>query len=251
MCTLSWLPSRHGYTVWFNRDERVTRARGIAPERGSQHGVAFIAPQDGEAGGTWIGANALGVTVCLANRYHDGPGATVAQARARVSRGRLVPSLLGSRNTNVLSATLKGAELEVYEPFTVAAFAVGAPAHLLAWNGAELTSWTESDPGIILTSSAVDQMTVAQARHTTLAAALAQEGNRLMPAVLDRLHASHIPSPSGLSVCMHREDARTVSLSRVEVGPDTIRFQYTPGPPCSTPANEPVTLTRVAAASAP
>jgi hypothetical protein len=45
---------------------------------------------------------------------------------------------------------------------------------------------------------------------------------------------------------MHRHDAQTQSLSRIDVGSDTVRFRYTPGAPCIARAEPPLTLGRVA-----
>ena len=54
MCTLSWIPGQDGYALCFNRDERRTRAAASPPGLLAREGVQFIAPLDGEAGGTWV-----------------------------------------------------------------------------------------------------------------------------------------------------------------------------------------------------
>jgi hypothetical protein len=60
MCTLSWLRGTAGYTVFMNRDERPTRAPGLGPKVRDWDGTAWLAPEDGDHAGTWIGANQLG-----------------------------------------------------------------------------------------------------------------------------------------------------------------------------------------------
>jgi hypothetical protein len=54
------------------------------------------------------------------------------------------------------------------------------------------------------------------------------------------LHRSHIPEAGPYSICMHREDAETVSFSHVVVAGDSITFSYTPAAPCQ---NVPATTT--------
>ena len=241
MCTLSWLPQQAGYSVWFNRDERVTRKPALSPRRHERSGVPFVAPTDGEAGGTWIGVNAFGITVCLANRY----GSTRTPAPStRVSRGLLVLSLLDLPTQPAVATAVERVALEHYEPFTLGIFEPESPPLMLAWGGESLTRASAPKAGLLLTSSAVDQDRVVASRVAAEARALANEP--LSARLLERLHASHEPERSSISICMHRPDAATQSLSRIDVGPDVIRFRYTPGPPCTAPAEHPVTLGRVA-----
>ena len=41
------------------------------PRIGDVRGVSFVAPIDGDHGGSWIGVNQFGLTLCLLNRYDD------------------------------------------------------------------------------------------------------------------------------------------------------------------------------------
>jgi hypothetical protein len=82
--------------VTMNRDERWTRASEAGPvvhpaEEGRRE---WIAPVDGERGGTWIGANADGVVACLLNAYADGDLELLGRPDIP-SRGEIVPALLG------------------------------------------------------------------------------------------------------------------------------------------------------------
>ena len=51
-------------------------------------------------------------------------------------------------------------------------------------------------------------------------------------------HSSHEPQCGATSVCMHREDARTVSLSEITSSRGQVQFRYFDGPPCK--VNAPV-----------
>jgi len=246
VCTLSWLPQLEGYSVWFNRDERVTRKPAVSPRRHERSGVPWLAPTDSEAGGTWIGVNAFGITVCLANRY----GSTITPPPSnRVSRGLLVLSLLDLPTQPTIATAVECAAMERYEPFTLGVFETASPPLMLAWDGESLTHTSSPNEGLLLTSSAVDQERVVASRLAVQAGALSEEP--MTAALLERLHSSHEPERSSVSIYMHRPDAATQSLSRIDVGPETISFRYTPGPPCTTPAEHPLTLVRVASSPTP
>src|SRR5258706_2502276 len=90
MCTATWILEDGGYEVFFNRDELRTRKPALPPGVKERDGVRILAPEDGDAGGTWLGANEHGVSVGVAN----GPRET--SARPFRSRGLLVLDLLAS-----------------------------------------------------------------------------------------------------------------------------------------------------------
>ncbi|MGE0442239.1 MAG: NRDE family protein [Gemmatimonadales bacterium] len=273
MCTLSWLPAAEGYRLFFNRDERLTRAPGRPPEPGVERGVRFLAPVDGDAGGTWIGVNEYGLAVALLNRYPSGaPGehpwaGPRGRPANRISRGILVRALLGCRDRAAAVRYLKTAELHRYEPFT-AAFAgspstprVAAgrarptgrdagsrsrgkwpPLTIADWDRRRLVLEVHSAPGLVRTSSGHDQ--VAAARHRT---ARFEEMLAAGPPSVERLrafHRDHTPARGALSVCMHRDDAATQSYSEILVTPRTATIVHRGGPPCRARTGRP-TLRRL------
>ena len=92
MCTASWLDRPEGFELFFNRDERRTRARSLPPRVvTAPDGTRYLAPIDAESGGTWIAVNEHGLAVCLLNRYPE----VLAPATPR-SRGHLVTHLAGT-----------------------------------------------------------------------------------------------------------------------------------------------------------
>ena len=249
MCTVSWLHGPAGYDVFFNRDERPSRATGLAPMPGESGGVRWLAPRDSEAMGTWIGANEFGITLALANRYGESPAHDPPEGKW-VSRGHLVLSLLGLRTIEKLTGTLgkprtlkplMTAEADLtlaevpltrYRPFTLLGFAPERPVTLLAWDGVSLNRASVDAPGHVLSSSGADQDAAARLRS-----ALFEEAARrgpLTPEAMEALHRGHEPERGPLSICMHRPEAGTVSFTRVRVSPDQVELHYVPGPPCVT-----------------
>jgi hypothetical protein len=52
---------------------------------------------------------------------------------------------------------------------------------------------------------------------------------------LRELHRSHLPEKGDLSVCMHRADAKTVSLTEVSFLSEERMLRYSLGSPCERP----------------
>ena len=223
MCTASWIDTADGYTLFFNRDEQRSRAVGRPPRRMTVAGVRLVAPEDAEAGGTWIGVNEHGLTVCLLNRAPEG-----RRSPSRpISRGLLVASLLDCRSTAEVRTRLDQMALAPYQPFTLVTVEPGHPVILLGWDGLAVTRRQVTQPGLIATSSSIEAEAIRLSR-TRLFDSIAYPS----PAALQALHRSHLPSAGAHSICMHRSDALTVSACRVDVTSGDVALEYTAGAPC-------------------
>jgi transport and Golgi organization protein 2 len=222
VCTLSFRRDAHGYELFFSRDERRERAVAAAPRLQQIDGVRFLAPSDPEGGGTWLAANDCGVTLALLNRY-----GVAARGGEFESRGALVLGLASARTVDEVETRLRARDLARHRPFDLAAFAPGAPVTRFGWDGSELE--IECAARAPFTSSAVADAEARTARRARFAALCGDEpasGN------LERFHREHAPERGALSTCMHRADAKTVSLSRVQVTRDRVALAYAAGSPC-------------------
>lgn len=233
MCTVSWLRHAGGYELFFNRDERHTRKPATPPVIQEARGVRFIAPLDGDHGGTWLAVNESGVSLCLLNRYEGAPSLPdeVKTEDDYRSRGLLLMSLMDSLTVAHAHARLSREDLSRYRPFTLAVLSPNEPALLVHWTGGQKTFDGAGDPSMPLTSSSYRGAEVTAARKS-LFRRMAEESGAVTPSLLRDFHSSHEPARGVYSVCMHREDAATVSFSHVKVGDETIRFSYQPAPPC-------------------
>ncbi len=240
MCTLSWRLTADGYEVFFSRDELRTRPVAEPPALREEQQRSFLAPRDPQGAGTWIAVNELGITYCLLNGYQVGDRAE-ALTHAR-SRGHLVwtvatlyPTLDSSGVESWLQREL-GREL--YRSFQLLAFQPGAPPR--AWSYLRSSLKTEDLQSPVVSSS-VDP----EGARTTREALYAALSRPISSSSLHHFHRSHDGEPSARTPCMHREDARTVSLTRVLVDAATASMSYTPGPPCRTPFGQPLMLSRL------
>jgi hypothetical protein len=205
-------------------------------------GVRFLAPADPDGGGSWAAVNDRRVGLCILNQYD----VTRPQITDPVSRGQLLMSLTEFASQAEVWTRVRSAGLLQYSPFTLAIFEPGLPVLLLGWNGRALSEQTQGQSGYIISSSSVAQAEADASRRKLFDALMT--GAAIDEAGLEQLHRSHLPEEGPLSVCMHRNDAETVSLTRLSVGAQQVSLSYVGGSPCR--GGTPVTLALAVPSSA-
>jgi hypothetical protein len=223
MCTVSWLYQDGGYQLFCNRDEQRTRRPAYEPQLLMHGAVQFLAPIDGDFGGTWIAVNECGVSLALVNRARS--------SAAKLSRGLLPMSLIRSHSLSEVEEAIHNTELSDFAPFALAALEPGSRVKLFHWDDRKLTTIHDADFHLPLVSSSFDPERVERERRDEFRRLCDRPGN-LRPGTLLALHASHRPEYGPYSPCMHRDDAETVSFTWVTVGPAEATLYYSPGSPC-------------------
>jgi len=224
MCTLSWLLHNNGYEMFFNRDEQRSREKARPPSTNSK--LHAIMPIDPQGKGTWIASHQTGMSLCLLNNYAKQTKITASN----VSRGQLIPQLLGLNNFKDIFKALTKLELTKYQSFFLCVFPAGtclkhSNIQIIEWDGTHLSKEHASQP-VISSVVSLNQVTLSRSM-VFMQGVLPDE---TASAHLD-FHSSHLPEKGSRSVCMHREDARTQSLSHIAVN-SRIVFRYFDGPPC-------------------
>jgi len=222
MCTMTWFTKEDGYELFFNRDERLSRSRAQLPTIEQGDDVAYISPTDADAGGTWIAVNQYGVTVCLLNHYQFEQIETY------------------KKWTDMQSAEqrFKALDLSDYRAFRMFMVDRGGDNRLFVWDGH--SARIERNVSTPKSSSSVDSKDVKTKRKKLFADLNLTDSKQAGDYI--NYHASHLPSRSKDSVCMHRDDAKTVSLSHVNVSSKGVQFSYADGSPCETPLGGPLVL---------
>lgn len=238
MCTVSWVHEDRGYQLFSNRDEKLTRGVATDPQLLCRDGARFLAPIDGDFGGTWLAANEFGVSVCLLNGAAKSHRAAGSHHR---SRGQIVLDLASAKSLQEVQARFWQRNLSPYEPFTLAALERGQREMVLEWDGMEKRVLPIGESYLPLVSSSFDPVAVRNERRGQLAQ-MVQRSGALDPAVLLMFHQSHLPERGPGSPCMHRADAETVSFSWVTVTDSEVSFHYSAGSPCRTFTGESFTL---------
>ncbi|MBY0503075.1 MAG: NRDE family protein [Bryobacteraceae bacterium] len=231
---MSWIHEPGGYQMLCNRDEKLTRLPASAPVVETRDGVRFIAPRDGDFGGTWMSVNELGVSLCLLN----GPGSVPAGAR---SRGTIVMNVAASKSASAAIDQAAEGNLGAFAPFQLLAVDLHGRACLLAWDGSNAEVIADAAAQMPLTSSSFDTAQVCARRRDTFRRRRVRSGS-LTPEFLLDFHRSHEKHPDAYSVCMHRDDAATVSFSWVTVRDTDASYLYSPAAPCQGAASEVVRL---------
>lgn len=219
MCTLSWChaPGRRGYRLFFNRDEQKSREPADPPSPIERDGVRILTPRDGRAGGTWLLANAHGLSVALLNHYDADTPAT--RPENPTSRGQLVLKFGACRDVDTVRTLVPERQRAGrYPAFMLFALDADGATSLWRWDGSELLEIAVPEQRFLTTSS-FESQAVSAARE----AQRARFGDDL-----PGLHAQHDPAAGAHSVRMRRPDAQTVSRSEINVDEAVVRFRYQP-----------------------
>ncbi|MEM9227123.1 MAG: NRDE family protein [Verrucomicrobiota bacterium] len=222
MCTVTWWSGADGYELYFSRDELKSRLPGIAPSEEVLDGVRYLAPSDGNAGGTWLWVNAYGLSVCILNQYPEGlpePGPDM------ISRGLLVRSLACAQDAASITSRLRAMPLARYAPFQLIALEAGGAGVVYTWHGRELRVQENAREQLPFTSSSYLSDEIVQHRRDKFAAVIAEKGDMSRDDLVD-FHHAHDAGQGAHSVFMQRDDAETVSFSQVVVKGDQAMLTY-------------------------
>lgn len=237
MCTLTWLRDEAGLRVFFNRDEKRTRAPGLPPQVMTARGVRYLAPVDSQAGGTWIAANAHGLVVALLNYYDAAPLAFPADPAAvppRTSRGHLVREMAGVPDAATVGRELREDSLESYPPFIL--FALDGQGGKLEahWDGRMLVMPAIVEDRLPVTTSSFRTGEVLAARRQLLREQITASGWSAETARAYHRRGDHL-LVRAFAICMTRPDAMTVSHTEILVTPDRVEMTYAPRHPQEDP----------------
>jgi uncharacterized protein with NRDE domain len=215
-----------------NRDEFLARpAAPPAHFAATAERLAFVAPQDLDAGGTWMGVNSRGVFVGLTNRP---VAAKPASAR---SRGLLVLDALRMPSAASVADEADRQRSERYAPF-----------NLLATDGRDtcLVRRTETgeqtrhalEPGIHVVCNR-DPDDPSSSKVHRIQRLLAKLDLGLTPerlvSELFRVLAAHPGASNPLeNPCVHTAEYGTRSSSVLMLGPSQRSYWYADGAPCET-----------------
>ena len=217
MCTLTWRHDEGGYQLAFNRDESRRRSIALAPTRIGQ----AIMPKDPDGGGTWIAVNQRGICFALLNAYVFAADTGDVPLMPLTSRGTVIPLLLQCETPEEVTRSLLALCGPQYAPFRLCVIAPDQALGIWCWSGGRL--WSEPAMAPVV-SSGVNSVETTRLRTQWFQAFTGSD--------LAALHRSHWPSKGAQSFCMHRPEARTVSLSRISVDPERVVFDYQAGSPC-------------------
>lgn len=228
-----------GYRVVCNRDEQRERPPAAPPRwhplSGARPGRALW-PIDTQAGGTWIAAAEHGLTLCLLNLNPDVPP-DLSAVPGLVSRGMVIPALIGQADAPSAVKALNRLTLGRFAPFRLLAVdfpwdaaatgPAGARVIEAAWDRRRVEIRQHHAGPVCLASSGLGDTRV-QGRVSLFRQMLGESGSTA--AMQDQFHDHVWPERPEISVRMSRPEARTVSVTALEVEPEVLqhgRFRVT------------------------
>ncbi|WP_136717786.1 NRDE family protein [Halorientalis salina] len=237
MCTLviAWqVFADTPVAVAANRDELLDRPS--EPPATIANDPRIVAPQDGDAGGTWIGYNEHGVFAAITNRWVD---ADLAGDR---SRGLLVRDVLEHESAEDAARFVeREVDAHEFEGFNLVV-ADSSAAVLLEWGGR--LAVRNLDPGVhvvvnvgadgdfFVPSHRPDAGQQQAENATAVRTALQPEPGERAGTWLER--AADVISDHEYGVCVHHDRFGTRSSSLLTIGPGGANYRFAPGPPCET-----------------
>jgi Transport and Golgi organisation 2 len=238
MCTLTVVTGNDTYVMAMNRDEKIARGAGLPPEIHEFDGTRAIYPSDGD-GGTWLATNEYGIALALLNWNDIAPRGRAAKRR---SRGLVIPKLIDSRSLSDLHEVFSVSNFAGMMPFRlVAAFpseqeiwewrwdSVQLDFHVHAWESRHWFSSRLSDEQ----AESLRGAACRSARHESDAGSVRW---------LRRLQASHAGGPGPFSLCVHREDLKTLSYTEVMLSSRSVRMCHFRGSPCTMTPSDPTEI---------
>jgi uncharacterized protein with NRDE domain len=212
-----------------NRDEFY--ARPAAPPalfRSDEAGRAsFVAPQDLEAGGTWMGVNEHGLFAGLTNRRNESP------RPERRSRGLLVRDALGCRDARAALDGLGADPASAYNPFHLLV-ADGAHTALVS-AGADGFRARDLAPGIhVVGNGDPEDVTSGKLGRIRSAAERVDPGAPWERIVADLIAVlgDHGSGDTFENACVHSPEYGTRSSAVIALGRERRGYWVTDGPPC-------------------
>jgi len=228
MCTVTIVPSDSpaGWRMACSRDEQHGRPPALPPEPRTYQHVQALLPVDPASGGTWVGVNEHGLALTLLN--YNLPRPPTDRDR---SRGMVIPALLHARSVHHVVQALGGLERDRMMPFRLVAC---DGESVMLWRSTEPVERVAVDPWdgkpVMWTSSGLGDHLVEAPRRELFEGWFGDDA----AAYTESQHAFHRhqwPGREHLSVCMHRDDARTVSYTTIDCAPNRITMVYHPDRP--------------------
>ncbi|MFC4245724.1 NRDE family protein [Natribaculum luteum] len=227
-------------TVAANRDESLERA--FVPPGVYREDPLVIAPQDAEAGGTWIGVNEHDVFAGLTNRWTD------EELAGERSRGLLVADVLACDSAREAAAVVERTTAEYeYDGFHLVV-ADEDDAIWLGWDGSLERVALEPGVHVVVNVGFDDHVSIPSFRDEVgrqqaenakkVRRALEPESGERAEEWLSRAKA--VLGDHEYGVCIHENGYGTRSSSLITLG-ETLTYEFADGPPCRT-THEPIGL---------
>jgi hypothetical protein len=183
-------------------------------------------PIDPDSGGTWVAANDAGLVFALMNvtdRALRDRGSSSSAATGRKSRGEIVRAAADESSLDGVSRVVDLLPPNDYLPFRFLVMSAVETLEILSDAREYRRAHGPLLSPILRASSSLGDWRVNGPRQALFERLLSQ---RLTPAAQDAFHRHAWPNHPEISVFMSRADARTVSITTIELYGDRVSMTY-------------------------
>lgn len=238
MCTVSWCHQPNGYTLFFNRDESRSRPTATPPKERVVGHTRCIHPTDPEGGGTWLLVNQYGLSFGLLNFYE----AQISyQPANRQSRGQLPLKFANCDNLSAVEQALGEHDLTPFPPLHFLAVEPLGQAILFTWDGKSKSVTHPTWEDLPISTSSFETDKVIEARRSHFWEQISDQSDRIP--IIESFHTTVEPTPAEYAALMSRPDAKTVSITRIDVSDTKVAMSYRARPDDSANLADPLVLT--------
>jgi hypothetical protein len=223
MCTVTIIRHPGGIRLACNRDEQRSRPAALPPRIAAFGPRRAILPIDPVGGGTWVAVSDAGLAFTLMNSYMGGPPPPPGEK----SRGLIIPGLLPCGTLPDVLEVSRDFDAGEFAPFRLVV-ADERECLELAAEGKRLVLRSReplTTPRFYASSGLGDRVVEGPRREVFEQFLLDGPATRQQQ---DALHRHRWPDRAHLSICMSRPEARTVSITCVEIDTDQVRLRYEP-----------------------
>jgi len=191
----------------------------------------MLAPVDPVAGGTWIGVSDAALAGILMNVYLAQaepdviPLATEIPGRVPISRGTIIPRILAAEDLRQALLLVDKLEVARFEPFRLLLVDRQHSAEIV-WAAEQFSigkPQVVAEP-LFFTSSGLGDDIVAKPRRALFEERFVADRDWVI--AQDAFHRHVWPGREFASVWMTRREARTQSITWLEIGPDSAEMRY-------------------------
>jgi hypothetical protein len=180
------------------------------------------------------------LTLGILNGYRS---SDANDSREYRSRGLLLADLAPASGIDEVEGRIHALDVEQYRSFRLVALDSQTPVWVAEWDRERVEVDRDAENRLPLISSSFEETEVGRKRREEYARAT---GAAPSLDLLEAFHRSHANGPSAHSVCMHRPNASTRSLTRVDVSAREVCLRYHAGAPCQGGGESTVLLQRAA-----
>lgn len=234
MCTLTIIPGKQnqppfdGVRVVCNRDESRLRPVARPPELRQLGAQQTLMPVDPVSEGTWIGASDAGLVAVLMNVYisQAEPAPSVLPLdEPPVSRGTIIPTVLAAGDLDAAFKFAGQLNVSRFEPFRLILLDEARISETIWTAGMYAVGTPEAIAGpTFFTSSGLGDDLVARPRRELFEELVTAAADRC--GAQDAFHRLQWPERRFASVWMTRPEARTQSITWVELDGQRVAMRY-------------------------